>query len=157
MSFNFDYNAQDSMGGGDDRPPLPAGIYDGKVEKATIKQSKTSGESYINLQLRLSNNRVLFDRVGLQAKNPKAKDIAQKKVKNIVVNGLAKTSEKKSVFTSLEEIASYLTGIPVKIKYEHKGKNEKGYDVESLFYNSVDDANRIVKDGKQAAVKGPSY
>jgi hypothetical protein len=153
MNFNFDYTEKDT--GGKESTPLADGIYDGKVEKAEVRKTKAEQE-YINLQLRLSNNRVLFERITLNATNPKAKEIAQKKVKQIVTNGLAKTAEKKSTFTSLQDIASYLTGMPVKIKYAYKGKNPAGYDVEQLFYQPVDDTAR--SSGRvNAATKGPSY
>lgn len=150
--FNFDYTKMDDDQGG--FQPMADGIYDGHIEKSDVKQSK-SGAMMIKLQLRLKNNRVLFDQISLNAANPKAKEIAQKKVKNIIVNGLAKTAEKKTTFSSLEDIASYIKGMPVKIKYQYKGKNPAGYDVEQLFYQPVEDNVRHL--GLMSTTKGPKY
>jgi hypothetical protein len=154
-NYNFDYTKDTETKG--DIAPLADGIYDGTIEKTEMKTPKTGGAPYINCQIRLANNRVLFERIALNSTNPQAKEVAEKKLKNIVVNAIAKTAEKKTSFTSLEDIASYLHGLPVKIKYQYKGKNDKGYDQEQLWYQPVDDAVRSTGTPATAKTKGPSY
>jgi hypothetical protein len=115
---------------------LQDGFYDGKIEKVTVKKSQ-AGDDYLSLQLRLTNNRVAFDSVFTAPSNPKAAEIGLKKVRSIINAGLEESLPRPQSFSSIHELAQYLTGFPVSIDYKNKGVNEKGYAQHSIKYKKV--------------------
>lgn len=136
--------------------PLADGIYEGFIEKAEIKKT-TTGTTMIKMQLRLGNKRVLFDNAVVDSKNPKAIDVGKKKIKSIITNAIAESAEKKATFKTIDEVVSYIKGLPVTVKYAYKGKDEKGYDKQDIYYNAVDVQRRTTGTQTASTVKGPSY
>ena len=76
MRFETEYNVQnapqDSAYG-----PVPAGDYVATIEKAEIKNTKAGTGSYLNLQLKLQNGRVVFGTITLRNQSKAAEDIGK--------------------------------------------------------------------------------
>jgi hypothetical protein len=143
--FNFDFTkAPEGTLPKKEFSPIPTGNYAGTVDTAEVKTT-AAGNRYINIKIKLENNRVVFDRLNFEGTNQTAKDIAVKKFQSIVFFGIENPVAK---FKALEEMASYIKGTPVKIYYADKGKDERGYDKFSITY----------KDGviKRTAVSTPA-
>ena len=77
-SVNVKEKAAEASGG--DYSPLPKGKYVCTVEKAELKATNAGDGTYLNVQLRVSqekhNNRVIFDKLNIQNKSQKTVDIA---------------------------------------------------------------------------------
>lgn len=128
MDFNFNYN--DIEKEEKNFEPIQDGDYDAVIEKSEIALTQ-KGHKTIKVQLRLNNKRVVFDRLNFESENATAKEIALKKFKSIVFFGI---DNPQSKFATIEQMASYLSGTPVKIYYKNKGKDERGYDKFSVTY-----------------------
>ena len=66
---------------------LPVGIYTAKVRKAEVKEAKTPGNFYINLQVEITGpthaGRIVFDILNVQNANATAQDIGQRAFANL--------------------------------------------------------------------------
>ena len=131
--FDMSQPPQTTTGEKKEFAPLETGEYNGVIEKTEVKTSQ-KGEKYINVQLRLDNKRVVFDRLSFEAQNPTAKKIAHEKFQSICFFGIEKPQAK---FKSLDEMASYIAKTPVKIYYSNKGKDETGrFDRFNISYKN---------------------
>jgi hypothetical protein len=143
--FNFDYeNVSTGMVAAD----LVDGTYDGIVEASELKDSK-AGDKFINLKIKLVNGAMVYERLNLENKSPKAKEIAQQKVQSIIAFGVEKPEAK---FTDIAQVAGYLKGIPVRVFYKNKGMDERGYAQYSLTFKPLDAGKKVAKAAAGASV-----
>jgi hypothetical protein len=113
---------------------LADGTYDGIIDAVEIKKTKAGNGHYLNVKMKLGQAGILFEKINIDNPNEKAVDIAQKTVKSILAYGVDGASLK---FNTLEGLADYMTGVPVRIKYENK-EPENGYARHSLSFRPVD-------------------
>tara|TARA_Y100000401_G_C8319199_1_gene224242 strand:+ start:589 stop:1050 length:462 start_codon:yes stop_codon:yes gene_type:complete len=79
VELNFDISSVQT----NDYEPLAPGVYDGEIVAAEQRTSGT-GNDYLSLQIRLGNNRVVFDNLNLWHKTSEAAvEIAIKKLAEI--------------------------------------------------------------------------
>ena len=79
VALDFDTSNIDTS----DFSPVPPGIYDGEIVAAEQRTSAT-GNEYLSLQIRLGNNRLVFDNLNLWHKTSEAAvEIAKKKLAEI--------------------------------------------------------------------------
>lgn len=111
--------------------PIPAGEYPTVIEESEMKPTKDGEGTYLQLKFKVLGgdfaNRVLFERLNLQNKNPVTVEIAQK--------ALASICEVCNV--AVLEDSEQLHGIPIQVKVvvkparaQYSAQNEiKGYKV----------------------------
>lgn len=128
-----------------DQAPIPDGKYSGKIEKTDVFTTK-DGHKGVKLEIRLQNNRMVFERLNFE--HPKTKEISVTSLKKILHAAL--TAPPKTL-TTTKEIADMLKGLPVYIQVKQKGEDDKGYMKYGLYFQKLPDPALKVTKGAAPA------
>ena len=136
--FNFDYTTPTATS---TPTHIDDGTYDGTIEFTEVKPSQ-AGHRYVNLKIKLGNGAAIRENLNLEHPNGDVKRIAQEKAQAIIAYGI---NQPEAKFTTIESLASYLKGTPVRVFYKNKGTDEKGYAKYSLTFKPIEQDRKAVK------------
>ncbi|WP_029604415.1 DUF669 domain-containing protein [Kozakia baliensis] len=146
MAFNFgNFDRSADYGSNEEFELLPDGDYEGEIESAESKATR-SGGTMIALKIRLDNRRVVFDNLNVECANETAQNIALRQLQTIAnYNNVTPNSEED--LEGLRILAAIGT---------QKGKD--GYKDRNVvkYYKGKDDAKKSPAPRRNASGRNSS-